>query len=84
MSKCAAAVWLVKEISDLNETNLDKQTPKTKAVLWRGAFVSFWTQALTVMCGRANRYPNYVSMRNQIVYLDEAYISFWSTILHVV
>lgn len=34
---CAAAVLLVKEISDLNETNLDKQTPQTKAVYSEGA-----------------------------------------------
>lgn len=72
-AKCATAVLLVKDISDLYETNLDKQATATKAILWRGHLFPF---ELTVMYGRLNHYPNYVSLHNQFVYHDEAYIVF--------
>lgn len=70
-AQCATAVLHVKEISDLYETNLDKRASATRAILWKGHLFPFeWT----VMYGRLNHYPNYVSLHNQFVYRDEAYI----------
>lgn len=65
-AKCAAAVLRVKEISDEDETE------NNKSCSYRGHSFSFWTQALTVMCGRVKHYSNYVLLHNQCVYRDGA------------